>query len=89
MIIFENVTKMYDGNIGIENVTVKIDKGDFVFLVGPSGAGKSTFVKLILKKWTETRSEAESRPMISSIRSSFDTSSSMGKFDSKPPSTTL
>ncbi len=44
MIIFENVTKMYDGNIGIENVTVKIDKGDFVFLVGPSGAGKSTFV---------------------------------------------
>ena len=50
MIIFENVTKMYDGNIGIENVTVKIDKGDFVFLVGPSGAGKSTFVKLILKE---------------------------------------
>ena len=38
MIIFENVTKMYGSNVGIEDVTVRIDKGDFVFLVGPSGA---------------------------------------------------
>jgi cell division transport system ATP-binding protein len=50
MIIFENVTKMYGSNIGIENVTIRIDKGDFVFVVGPSGAGKSTFIKLILKE---------------------------------------
>ena len=60
MIIFENVTKMYDGNIGIENVTVKIDKGDFVFLVGPSGAGKSTFVKLILKEVDGDKGRIES-----------------------------
>ena len=39
MIVFENVTKMYGNNVGIENVSVHIDKGDFVFLVGPSGAG--------------------------------------------------
>ena len=50
MITFNNVTKSYGTNIGIQDVTVRIDKGDFVFLVGPSGAGKSTFVKLILKE---------------------------------------
>ncbi|QAT42584.1 cell division ATP-binding protein FtsE [Aminipila luticellarii] len=50
MIVFENVTKAYRTNVGLDNVSVKIDKGDFVFLVGPSGAGKSTFIKLILKE---------------------------------------
>ena len=50
MIVFNNVTKYYKSNVGIENVSVKINKGDFVFLVGPSGAGKSTFIKLILKE---------------------------------------
>ncbi len=50
MIRFENVSKAYKGNIGIENVSVRIEKGEFVFLVGSSGAGKSTFIKLILKE---------------------------------------
>ena len=50
MIEFNNVSKYYKSNVGLDNVTVKINKGDFVFLVGPSGAGKSTFVKLILKE---------------------------------------
>lgn len=51
MIIFDNVTKIYDGqNVGLENASIRIKKGDFVFLVGPSGAGKSTFIKLILKE---------------------------------------
>lgn len=50
MIKFENVTKYYGDNVGLENVSIAIDKGDFVFLVGPSGAGKSTFIKLILKE---------------------------------------
>ncbi|QIB69150.1 cell division ATP-binding protein FtsE [Aminipila butyrica] len=50
MIVFENVTKTYKTNIGLDHVSVKINKGDFVFLVGPSGAGKSTFIKLILKE---------------------------------------
>ena len=50
MIVFENVTKRYSSNIGIEDVSVHIKKGDFVFLVGPSGAGKSTFIKLILRE---------------------------------------
>ena len=50
MITFEDVTKKYNSNIGLENANVHIDRGDFVFLVGPSGAGKSTFIKLILKE---------------------------------------
>ena len=50
MIKFEHVTKTYRTNIGLDDISVNIDKGDFVFLVGPSGAGKSTFIKLILKE---------------------------------------
>lgn len=50
MIDFQNVTKDYGTNLGLDNVSCHINKGDFVFLVGPSGAGKSTFIKLILKE---------------------------------------
>ena len=50
MIKFEHVTKTYRTNIGLDDISVDIKKGDFVFLVGPSGAGKSTFIKLILKE---------------------------------------
>lgn len=50
MITFDNVTKMYEDNVGLENASIHIANGDFVFLVGPSGAGKSTFIKLILKE---------------------------------------
>lgn len=50
MIDFENVTKMYGTNVGVEKINIHIEKGEFVFLVGPSGAGKSTFIKLLLKE---------------------------------------
>ena len=51
MIEFKNVSKVYDSNVkALSDVNIKIDAGDFVFLVGPSGAGKSTFVKMLLKE---------------------------------------
>ncbi|WP_411678946.1 cell division ATP-binding protein FtsE [Clostridium thailandense] len=51
MIEFKNVSKVYNNNIfALSNINVKIEKGEFVFLVGPSGAGKSTFIKMLLKE---------------------------------------
>lgn len=50
MIQFNNVTKNYGSNIGLSDINIRIDDGEFVFVVGPSGAGKSTFIKLILKE---------------------------------------
>ncbi|MCL6093256.1 MAG: cell division ATP-binding protein FtsE [Actinomycetota bacterium] len=52
MIRFENVTKTYDPNIiGLEDVSVHIERGEFAFLVGHSGSGKSTFIRLLLKEF--------------------------------------
>ena len=63
MIVFDNVTKYYKSNVGLEKVSVRINKGDFVFLVGPSGAGKSTFIKLILKEIEPLADRVEVTPL--------------------------
>lgn len=48
MIEFQNVTKVYDnGAVALDNVTIHIEKGEFVLVVGHSGAGKSTLFKLL------------------------------------------
>jgi len=47
MIVFENVSKFYDHNTVLKNITFHIDKGEMAFITGPSGAGKSTLLKLM------------------------------------------
>ncbi len=51
MIEFRNVKKVYpNGTVALDGVNLRINDGEFVFIVGESGAGKSTLTKLLLRE---------------------------------------
>jgi cell division transport system ATP-binding protein len=59
VITMRNVTKSYKTSTrpALDDITVDVGKGEFVFIIGPSGSGKSTFMRLLLKEEAPTAGE--------------------------------
>lgn len=55
MITLQNVSKIFGtGAAGLSDVTLQVDKGEFVFLIGHTGSGKTTLLRLLIKELTPT-----------------------------------
>ncbi len=47
MITVKHLSKAFDGQLAVDDVSMEINKGDKIFIVGPSGSGKSTFLRCL------------------------------------------
>lgn len=54
MIVIQNITKQFGTGVGLSNISLSIDKGEFVFLVGPTGSGKTTLFRLLIREMLPT-----------------------------------
>ena len=55
MITIQNVSKVYpNGSQAVKNISLQIEKGEFVFIIGTSGSGKSTLIKKLMKELDPT-----------------------------------
>lgn len=58
LVQFYNVSKIYPNEVkALDDISLKIDRGEFLFLMGPSGAGKSTLVKMLFREEKPTRGQ--------------------------------
>jgi cell division transport system ATP-binding protein len=58
VVAFKDVTKVYDGgSVAVQSASMRIGRGEFVFLVGPTGCGKSTCIRLMMKELEPSRGE--------------------------------
>jgi len=55
LVYFKNVSKAYNGSLILDNISFKVESGEFVSLVGRSGVGKTTLLKMLIKEETPTK----------------------------------